>query len=448
MKYHLIAIGGSVMHNLAIDLLELGHEVTGSDDEIFEPSRSRLMDKGLFPDTLGWDAETITEGIDVIILGKHAKEDNPELLKALKLKLDIFSFPEFIAAKSNASQVICVSGSHGKTTTTAMIMHVLQAEGMTFDYLVGANLEGFHKMVKLSGADLLVVEGDEYPSSCLDNRAKMLHYKPTISIITGVAWDHVNIYKTYDSYKAIFDTFLTQLPEGSKCFFDQTDTDLTEMVINNTYDCTRVGYLALPIDKKGGVVYGTKVFPINVFGEHNLKNMKAAMLACQEVGVSEINFLKNIASFTGAAKRLETIHKDENLVVYKDFAHAPSKAKATVDAVRQKYKNKKILGILELHTFSSLSIDFLPHYEGCLDLLDKAIVFYDPHALELKKMPSLEKGIVRKSFNHSDLQVSDSSDSLIDITKSYCLDNKFDILLIMSSGNLGNVDYKTIIEIL
>ena len=435
--YHLIALGGSVMHNLAIDLKDAGHKVTGSDDEIYEPSRSRLSEYGLLPSEMGWHPSRISEDIDVIILGKHAKSDNPELLKAIELGLPIMSFPEFVALHSKAQKKIAITGSHGKTTTTSMVMHVLKQEGLDFDYLVGAQIQGFQKMVRISGAPILIVEGDEYPSSCLDNRAKMLHYKADVSVITGVAWDHVNIYKTYADYLGIFENYLKQSPEGSKIFFDQTDENLTQLILADAYQATRKGYTALKTNRKGAIVYNEVAYPIQVFGEHNLKNLHAALLVCQELDIPAERFLQQIGSFTGAAKRLELLHKTEDRVIYKDFAHAPSKAKATAEAVRSKYKHKKIKAVLELHTFSSLSKDFIPHYEGTLDSLDKVAVFYDPAAMKLKRMPDLDKTMIADAFAHPQLQVLSSLEELEAYLKADMDD--YQVYLIMSSGNLGGL---------
>lgn len=439
MRYHLIAIGGSIMHNLAIDLLEMGHSVTGSDDEIYEPSRSRLKQKGLLPSQMGWDTSRISDEIDVVILGKHARLDNPELKRALDLGLKVVSFPEFVNENTNATHRLVITGSHGKTTTTSMIMHVLNDLDYDFDYLVGAQIKGFDKMVKLSGADILVVEGDEYPSSCLDDRAKMLHYNATATVITGVAWDHVNIYKTYNDYLAIFHSYLNNLDTGTKVYFDQTDKTLLDMVVDRKYSCDRISYQALPTNKKGQVMLRESKYEIGVFGEHNMKNLSAAMLLCNELGVTKEAFLKSIASFTGAAKRLEIIKDTPELKVYKDFAHAPSKVLATCNAVRSKYQNAHIVGILELHTFSSLRMSFIEHYNGAAQALDKIIVFFDPEALKHKQLPMLEPEAVAKAFGHDQIQVSSNPNDLLQQLVSI-KSSKTDVILIMSSGNMGGLN--------
>lgn len=426
------------MHNLAIDLKDLGHVVSGSDDEIYEPSKGNLSKHGLLPYIMGWDPGRISSDLDVIILGKHAKADNPELKRAKELDLKIVSFPEFIAENSKATQKVAVTGSHGKTTTTSMIMYVLKALAVDFDYLVGAQIAGFDKMVKLSGADILVVEGDEYPSSCLDNRAKMQHYGANISVMTGVAWDHVNIYKTYESYLSIFDEYLKLLQEGSTVFFDQTDKKLMDLVYDNEYACTRLGYSALNLNKKGEIVYKDQVYPIAVFGKHNLKNMHAAMLACGELGIAPHQFLTHIKDFTGAAKRLELISESNDLTVYKDFAHAPSKAKATAEAVRSKHNSKHISAILELHTFSSMNIDFIQYYKDSLATMDEVRVFFDPAALKAKQMPDLDPDAIAKAFNHNNLKVLSRAEDLREYIEKV-KNSSSDVFLIMSSGNLGGI---------
>ncbi len=442
MRYHLIAIGGRVMHNVAIDLQDMGHIVTGSDDEIYNPSRDRLASYDLLPDKMGWDAERITEDMDAIILGKHARDDNPELARAQALGLPIYSFPEFISKNSKATQRVCVAGSHGKTSTTAMIMHVLRHNGLDFDYLVGDSLEGFGKMVKISDADILVVEGDEYPSSCIDNRAKMIHYQPNISVITGLAWDHVNIYKTYEDYKDAFRSFLSLMERDAVCFFDQTDAELVKMMATEHFPCIRTGYYPLDQNKKSQVVREDQVYNINVFGRHNLLNMHAALHSCKSLGIEEEAFFEAIASFTGAANRLEKIYESTSHIVYKDFAHAPSKCRATVNAVRSQHPNKKIKGILELHTFSSLNKDFLPHYSGSLDGLDMAAVLYDPHAMAMKKMLLFDKSVVSDAFGYEGLLVLNERAELED----YLTNGEADIILIMSSGNLAGMDMGAYID--
>lgn len=441
MRYHLIAIGGSVMHNVAIDLKDMGHYVTGSDDEIYEPSKSRLKDKGLLPENTGWHPDSITDEIDVIILGKHARSDNPELIKARELNIPILSFPEFIAQNAKASKRISIAGSHGKTSTTAMILHVLRKQSIDCDYLVGATIKGFEKMVRLSGSDILIVEADEYPSSCLDNRAKMLHYNSNIAVITGIAWDHVNIYKSYEEYKQIFIDFLNQMPVDSVCYFDQTDEELLGLMIHSDFKCKRQSYLPLNTNTEGNVVRQGKTWPISVFGKHNLLNMRAAMLVCQELGVSETDFLEDIADFTGADKRMEIIFESDELTVIKDFAHAPSKCQATVQAVRERFPDRQLTAILELHTFSSLSPDFIPQYKDTMAPADKAYVLYDPHAVKMKKMPVMDNPHIKSTFGDPGVAILNTRAELQEILNEV-KEASDAILLIMTSGNLAGLDIK------
>lgn len=432
------------MHNLALDLSDLGHIVTGSDDEIYEPSRSRLKAKGLLPDQMGWDRSRITSDLDAVILGKHAHKDNPELEAALDLGLPVYSFPEFIAMQSNARHRICIAGSHGKTSTTAMVMHVLKHEGLDFDYLVGAQLEGFNKMVRMSGSDILVVEGDEYASSALDNRAKMLHYKANIAVITGMAWDHVNIYPSYESYKNAFRDFLNSMPETAVCFFDQNDQELNEMMLMESFPLTRKSYNALPLNKKSQVEFEGETYPVEIFGQHNMLNLNAARYVCQELGIDAGRFFEAIKEFKGAAKRLEKIYEN-GVTVYRDFAHAPSKCLATVNAVRSRYPDRKIRAVLELHTYSSLNIEFISNYRGSIDAADEAIVFYDNHALEIKRMAALDKNQVSQAFDHDSLAVTSDPGSLESWIRE-SLNGEAEVLLIMSSGALGGVNVGQIIS--
>lgn len=438
MRFHLIAIGGSIMHNLAIDLQDRGHQVTGSDDEIYDPSKTRLQKAGLYPAQLGWNADDVTEKLDMVILGKHAREDNPELAKAKELDLSIVSFPEFFASHTQASKRVVITGSHGKTTTTSMIMHVLRSLDMSFDYLVGAKLEGFDKMVSLSGADIMVVEGDEYPSSCIDDSAKMMHFNGNISVVTGVAWDHVNIYKTENAYLDLFRDYLRQRNQDEVVFFDQTDEGLLNLVLNTDCACGLQGYEAIETDKKNNALHADDKYPLLVFGEHNFKNLNAARYVCNELGIDDKTFLSQIGSFSGAAKRLEVLHDTPDFKVYRDFAHAPSKAKATTEALRSKYPDKPINCVLELHTFSSLDKSFISKYAQTMKAADQVIVFYDPHALKMKKMPDLDPKYVADSFQHENLVVVTDPGILEGHISEYINDQR-GILAFLSSGNLGGV---------
>lgn len=431
------------MHNLALDLHHLGHRVTGSDDEIYEPSKSRLAEKGLLPESFAWDPKCITDDIDAIILGKHARIDNPELKRAQELGLEIYSFPEFIAKHSRAKTTVCIAGSHGKTSTTAMIMHVLKQQNMDFDYLVGAQLEGFDKMVRMSGAPILVTEGDEYPSSALDNRAKMIHYKADIAVITGLAWDHVNIYKSYESYKDAFRSFLDSMSKEAVCYYDCSDADLNSMMINESFPPERISYKEFNLNKKGSVEFEGELYPVKIFGRHNMLNLSAAFQVCQQLGIGKKLFFDSISSFKGASKRLELISEDP--LVYRDFAHAPSKCKATVEAVKNRYPSKKLKAVLELHTFSSLDKSFLKQYAGSMDKADESCVYFDKHALSMKKMPDLDPEYVYSAFSKEELTVVTGRKELEKFIGKIKTDGT-EVLLVMSSGVLGGLQLSELFD--
>lgn len=437
-KYHLIAIGGSVMHNVALDLAAMGHKISGSDDEIYEPSRSRLARHKILPDKMGWDASRITADLDAVILGKHARSDNPELLRAQELGLAIYSFPEFISDNSRASTRICIAGSHGKTSTTGILMHVFKQKSLDFDYLVGAQLEGFDRMVKLSSAPLLLVEGDEYPSSAVDNRAKMLHYKANISVITGLAWDHINIYKTYEDYVDVFREFLRSMSEDAVCFFDRTDKILNQMMIKESFPPSRIAYWPLALSRKNEIMYGDKLYPVQLFGQHNMSNMHAALKVCQHLGIPQNDFFESLQNYSGADKRLQLVETNSALIVYRDFAHAPSKCKASVSAIRGKFRDKRIKAVLELHTYSSLNIEFIEQYAGTMAAADEAIIYFDKNALSIKRMPELDIEQVARAFAHEQLKVLNDPGEL-ETSMTDSIKDGTDVLLIMSSGNLGGI---------
>jgi UDP-N-acetylmuramate: L-alanyl-gamma-D-glutamyl-meso-diaminopimelate ligase len=492
MKIHLIAIGGAVMHNLALALKQNENIVTGSDDEIYEPARSRLKAAGLLPDRDGWSTDRITPDLDIVILGMHARKDNPELAKAQELGLNIQSFPEFIYNHAKDKKRVVVAGSHGKTTTTSMIMHVLRHAGRDFDYLVGALLEGFKTMVRLSDAPIMVIEGDEYLSSALDPVPKFLHYKPQVSIITGVAWDHMNVFPTYENYVEQFEKFIKTLvpptpegsqvlpptPEGSQVlppipegsqpitddespitnneegvlFYYEKDKDLAK--IAQVEGLKSIGYDAFDAEIKRGKTFlntvevrnpdsigkGCKQVPLEIFGEHNLANLKAAYLACKELGITDDEFFAAIPTFKGAAKRLQTLAQGRTSVAYQDFAHAPSKVKATIHAVKGQYPKRHLVACLELHTFSSLSKAFLPQYRSTMNLADEAIVFFNEHTLEMKKLPPLKMGEIKACFGHPNLRVFTTQERL----KEHLQDQEFknQNVLFMSSGTFMGLDLK------
>lgn len=445
MKVHFIAIGGSVMHQLALALNRKGYTVTGSDDEIFEPARSNLGKEGLLPEATGWFPEKVTPDIDAIILGMHAKGDNPELEHARALGLKIYSFPEYIYQESQQKTRVVVGGSHGKTTTTSMIMHVLKNAGKAFDYLVGARLEGFDQSVNITDAPVIVCEGDEYPASALEKRPKFHFLFPHIAILTGIAWDHINVFPTFDFYLEQFIIFINKIEPGGLLIYNDTDPVLKKLVDDNKRSDIRYQPYGIPthIIEKGitSVSIGKHTGTLQVFGDHNLMNLYAAWHACRELGIDEATFVKAIASFTGAARRLELLAKSEQTIVYRDFAHAPSKVKATMEAVKQQYPGRKLIAVLELHTFSSLNEQFMKEYSGAMDKADAAAVFYSGHALELKRMPPLPKDKVVEGFGKKDLAVINQKEELVQWLQSQSYENAN--LLLMSSGNYDGIDMLT-----
>jgi len=442
MKVHFIAIGGSAMHNLAIALHKKGFIVTGSDDEIFEPSRSRLLKYNLLPSSEGWDERNITETLDAVILGMHARADNPELLKAKELGLKIYSYPEFLYEQSKNKKRIVIGGSHGKTTITAMILHVLQKNGIETDYMVGAQLEGFEVMVKLSeDAHFMIFEGDEYLTSPIDRRPKFHLYKPDIALLSGIAWDHINVFTTFENYVEQFIIFIQQITPGGTLIFCENDEVLRKIALSARDDIHLLPYSLPEYSKKDGITHlhfhGEQI-PLRVFGDHNLLNLNGARLVCNQLGVNDEHFYRVIQSFSGASKRLELITKNESTAVFKDFAHSPSKVQATVKAVKDQFPTKKLVACMELHTFSSLSREFLAHYKGTMDNADKPIIYYNPHALLLKKMPPIMPEEVMAGFEHPGLEIFNDSTLLYQRLLDENWNNKN--LLLMSSGDFDGMD--------
>ncbi len=436
-RIHLIAIGGSAMHNLALELAFRGHHVTGSDDEIYNPSKQRLSEADLLPEEFGWFPQKIHDRLDCVILGMHARSDNPELLKAQELNIPIYSYPEFVYQQSKNKKRIVIAGSHGKTTTTSMILHVLSKLNKDFDYLVGAQISGFERMVKLSDAPIIVIEGDEYLSSPIDRRPKMLHYKADIAVITGIEWDHINVFKSFDIYKEQFRLFIESMNENSTLNVFEGDEHIRSILKEKPRDNLNL-YSGLASNGKDAVLYQNEAYPIQVFGAHNRQNMEAAMLCCQQIGIDNETFLRQIADFSGAAKRLQSIPNIGQAQIYSDFAHAPSKVRATVKAIREKHPNKTVSAFLELHTFSSLNKDFIPLYKDSMQLADEAIVYYSPHTLAMKKMPDLEIDFVHQHFNHPNLKVFSQAEKVHDYLKF--IQDKDQIILLMSSGNFGGLN--------
>lgn len=447
MKVHFIAIGGSVMHQLAIALKRKGYEVTGSDDEIFEPAIENLKKEGILPNHTGWFPEKIQPEIDAVILGMHAKNDNAELNKATELGLKIYSFPEYIYQESRQKTRIVVGGSHGKTTTTSMIMHVLKKTGKYFDYLVGAKLEGFEQSVNITDAPVIVCEGDEYPASAIDKRPKFHFLFPHIAILTGIAWDHINVFPTFSIYLEQFSIFIDKIAPGGLLIYNETDSVLRKLVEEHPSTVRRIPYSCMQHhnenDKTVITLEGNSA-ALKIFGNHNMLNLQAAYLVCKELGIEPLDFLKAMEDFAGAAKRLELIAKIDSLLVYRDFAHAPSKVKATMNAMKYQFPDRKLIAILELHTYSSLNIAFIQEYKNALELADLAVVFYSRHALELKKLPELKKQDVYEGFNKEGLLVINDTEAL----QQWMLQQHYNnaTLLLMSSGNYDGLDIITFVN--
>ena len=445
MKVHFIAIGGSAMHNLAIALRQKGITVTGSDDEIFDPAKSRLEKYGLLPAEFGWHPERITPDLDAVVLGMHARIDNPELLRAQELGLKIYSYPEYLYEQSKDKLRIVVGGSHGKTTTTAMILHVLAHCGIEADYMVGAQLKGFEVMVRLSHtAKVMVIEGDEYLTSPIDRRPKFHLYKPNVAIITGIEWDHINVFPTFDIYRDQFAQFINLIePNGTLIYCDEDKEVHRVAVENQRSDIKKLPYVCPDHHVENGITsIGSTA--LQVFGHHNLLNLTAARLACRQVGVTDEEFDEAISTFEGASKRLELVKRNDICAMYKDFAHAPSKLRATIAAMREQYPGRKMVACMELHTFSSLTQEFLQQYRGTMDEADMRCVYFSQHALQLKKLPPLDPEEVRKAFG-GNVEVFTDSHKMIDAIKQHCkqfsiLNSQFSILM-MSSGNFDGIDF-------
>ncbi len=443
MRTHFIAIGGAAMHNLALALHHKGYVVTGSDDAVFEPSKSRLEKHGLLPDTLGWFPERITPDIEAVILGMHAKSDNPELLHAQDLGLKIYSYPEFLYEQSKDKTRVVIGGSHGKTTITSMILHVMNYHEIEVDYMVGAQLEGFETMVHLTKEnDFIVLEGDEYLSSPMDKRPKFHLYQPNIALISGIAWDHVNVFPTFENYVQQFEIFVNQITKGGILVYNEEDVTVKQVAENSHNPIRKIPYQTPSYTVENGVTLldtPEGPMPIEVFGAHNLNNLAGAKWICQNMGVDEADFYEAIATFKGASKRLEKIAQGKSSVAYKDFAHSPSKVKATTQAVKNQYPDKKLVACLELHTYSSLTAEFLKEYKGSLDAADIAVVFYSPDAVKIKRLEEVTYEQIARSFERQDLVIFTDPEAFKDFLFSYDLNNS--ALLLMSSGNYGGLHF-------
>jgi UDP-N-acetylmuramate: L-alanyl-gamma-D-glutamyl-meso-diaminopimelate ligase len=433
------------MHQLAIALSRKGYSVTGSDDEIFEPARTNLEKQGILPSETGWYPEKIHAGLDSIILGMHAREDNPELVRARQLGLKIYSFPEYIFQESRNKKRVVIGGSHGKTTTTSMIMHVLQGAGKDFDYMVGARLPGFEYSVSITDAPVIICEGDEYPASVLEKRPKFHFLFPHIAVLTGIAWDHINVFPSFDFYLEQFSIFIGMIEPGGLLIYNENDPVLKDLVTGqDTARIRKTGY-GIPThrveDGTTRVFLENKWKTLMVFGNHNLMNIHAAWLVCRELGISAEIFLEQIALFTGASKRLELLAGNQQTRIYRDFAHAPSKVKATMEAMKEQFPDRKLIAVLELHTYSSLNAGFMKEYAGVMDPADEAVVFYSAHALELKRMPQLDPSHVKAGFATPGLEVISSAQELSRWLRSQSYENAN--LLLMSSGNYDGLDIVT-----
>lgn len=444
MWYHFIAIGGSAMHNLALDLAQKGHHVTGSDDEIFEPSLTRLKNAGILPDAWGWYPEKIKPEIDIVIVGMHARPDNPELIRTKELHLNYFSYPEFLYEHAKNKKRIVIAGSHGKTTITSMILHVLKKTNKKFDYMVGAQMKGFERMVSLSeDAPLMVFEGDEYLTAPFDLRPKFHLYKPHIALLTGVAWDHMNVFPTFEKYVEQFKIFTDLIePDGTLIWYkgDQELKKISKALRSDIRSIAYEEHEAMVENQKTYLIRNGKKIEINIFGNHNLQNIQGAKLVCNQMGISDDDFYLAIASFEGANKRLQKIYSnnEHNIHIFLDFAHAPSKVKATIQAVKSLYPQHKIIACLELHTYSSLQKDFLPQYAGSMSESHLPIVYFNPHALALKKLPDLTPDEIKRGFENDSLQVFNDSRQLFETI--YSSISKNSVILLMSSGNFDNFD--------
>ncbi|TWR31661.1 peptidoglycan synthetase [Mucilaginibacter pallidiroseus] len=442
MRVHFIAIGGSAMHNLAIALHKKGFEVTGSDDVLFEPSASRLAGYGILPQSTGWFPEKITSNLDAVILGMHARADNPELLKAQELGVKIYSYPDYIYEQSKDKKRVVIGGSHGKTTITSMILHALQQAGKDFDYLVGAQLEGFETMVKLSHeAPVNIIEGDEYLASPIDRRPKFHIYKAHIGVISGIAWDHINVFPTFDNYIEQFKIFADTIETDGSLIYSQTDDVLNNMVAGLQHPANKLPYALPQFEIDNGVTSieaDGNTYALQVFGSHNLLNIEAARLVCEQLGINKHDFYTYISSFKGAARRLELVGKNEQSTIFKDFAHSPSKLTATIDAVKKQFPQRKLIACIELHTFSSLNKDFLNEYAGTMDEADEAIVFIDKKTFEQKKITPYAADAVKEAFANGNLQFFDNPGALRNYLESLDISNSN--LLMMSSGNFGGIN--------
>ena len=446
MKAHFISIGGSAMHNLAIALLQKGFTITGSDDTIHEPSKSRLKKHHLLPKEFGWFPEKINLNLEMVILGMHAKKDNPELIKAQELGLKIYSYPEFLFEQSKDKTRVVIGGSHGKTTITSMVLHVMHYHEKEVDFMIGAQLDGFETMVHLTKEnDFILLEGDEYLCSPIDLRPKFHLYRPNIALLSGIAWDHMNVFPTFANYVEQFKIFVNSITNGGILVYNEEDEIVKQLVDESTSAIKKYPYKTPDYFIESGTTYLKTQegdLPLEIFGKHNLQNLAGAKWICQHMGIDEDDFYEAIASFKGASKRLEKIAESSSTVVFKDFAHSPSKVAATTKAVKEQYSGKKVLACLELHTYSSLNANFLSEYKGVLDDADKAVVFYSPNAVAIKKLDAVSKEQIAAAFEREDLIIFTNPAEFKTFLWNQNLENT--ALLLMSSGNYGGLDFEEV----
>lgn len=445
MNVHFIAIGGSAMHNLAIALKRKGITITGSDDEIFEPSKSRLDKEGILPQKEGWDASNIHPKLDAVILGMHAREDNPELIKAKELEIPIFSYPEYLYEQSKHKKRIVIGGSHGKTTITSMILHAINNLGLDVDYMVGAQLDGYDCMVKLTDeAPVMILEGDEYLSSPIDRRPKFHLYNPDVALISGIAWDHINVFPTFDNYVEQFKIFCDKITSKGRLIYNTEDIEVNKLGEQYNSSLQSIPYQTpeYEVTDNGTILsFQGEKFPLNIFGSHNLQNLMGAMNVCESIGIEPKTFFKAMRTFTGAGKRLQKVVENKSFVMFKDFAHSPSKLKATTKAVKEQFNDRKLFACMELHTFSSLKKEFLPQYKNAMEKADKAIVYFNPEVVKHKKLDSIDKDLVRDAFGGKVIVMTET-DTVLNIIKSEQLNHS--VLLMMSSGNFDGIDYDSL----
>jgi len=442
MRVHFIAIGGSAMHNLAIALSRKGYQVTGSDDEIFEPSASRLKKQGIYPGNIGWNQNNITIELDAVILGMHARADNPELLKAKELNLPIYSYPEYLYEQSKNKKRIVIGGSHGKTTITSMLLHVVKQKGVETDYMVGAQLEGYDCMVKLTdSAPYMILEGDEYLSSPIDRRPKFHLYKPHVAIISGIAWDHINVFPTFENYVEQFKIFCECIEGSGTLIYNEEDIEVNNLGIAFTNKLYTIAYKTpnYRVTNTGTIVtFEDKEYALKIFGAHNLQNMMGAMFLAQQMEISNHDFLTAMSTFTGAGKRLQKVVESPDFVMFKDFAHSPSKLMATTKAVKEQYYDREVIACMELHTFSSLKKEFLPHYHNTMNQADEAVVYFSPEVVHHKKLEPITIEQVKEAFG-GNVHVFNKTEDVLNFINAKKWKNK--VLLMMSSGTFDGIDY-------